>query len=84
MVCNNAPTNAASRRMSRPNSPRKYTVRIGNVFFLSRIGLSLRWAAQNIDGHDIPADVRQLLARLEKVEAEEQAAQRQSPDNAAG
>jgi hypothetical protein len=51
----------------------KYTARIDNIYFLSRIGLSLRWATQNIAHEDLPADVRQLLARLDRVEARDKA-----------
>jgi len=66
---------------------RRYTARIDNVYFLSRIGLTLRWVTSSLPPQDIPANVRQLLARLEEVEAEEiaarNAAPRQVPDNAA-
>jgi hypothetical protein len=51
----------------------KYTARIDNIYFLSRIGLSLRWATQNIAREDLPANVRQLLARLERVEERDKA-----------
>jgi hypothetical protein len=51
----------------------KYTARIDNIYFLSRIGLSLRWATQDIADEDLPANVRQLLARLERVEARDKA-----------
>jgi hypothetical protein len=53
----------------------KYTVRVGNVFFLSRIGLSLRWATQSMARKDLPADVRKLLAGLDELEAQEAVAQ---------
>jgi len=47
----------------------KYTARIDNIYFLSRIGQSLRWATQDIAREELPADIRQLLARLERLEA---------------
>jgi hypothetical protein len=34
--------------------PTQYTVRIGNVYFLSRIGLSLRWATRSIPPEETP------------------------------
>jgi hypothetical protein len=51
----------------------KYTVRVDNVYFLSRIGLSLRWATRHIAHEELPTDIRQLLTQLEQLEAEEQA-----------
>jgi hypothetical protein len=74
--------------MSTPPRPRRYTARIDNVYFLSRIGLSLRWATRSLPPQDVPANVRQLLAQLDEVEAEElaahNAARRRAPDDAAG
>jgi hypothetical protein len=74
--------------MSTSQSPRKYTVRIGNVYFLSRIGLSLRWATRHIAPAQLPDDVSHLLARLDELEARETAAAHNSAapsphDNAA-
>ena len=72
--------------MSTRRSPRKYTVRVDNVYFLSRIGLSLRWATRHIAREKLPADVRQLLARHDELEAREMAAHdeaRPAPDDAA-
>ena len=60
--------------MSTSRSKRKYTVRVDNVYFLSRIGLSLRWATKAIAHRDLPLDIRQLLARLDEIEARETAA----------
>ncbi len=51
----------------------KYTARIDNIYFLSRIGLSLRWATQDIAREDLPANIKQLLARLDRVEARDKA-----------
>jgi len=68
--------------MSTRQRPRKYTVRIGNVYFLSRIGLSLRWATRNMAREELPSDVRQLLDRLDELEAREMAAHDAAPEHA--
>jgi hypothetical protein len=44
---------------------------VGNVYFLSRIGLSLRWATEGAARDDLPTDVRQLLAQLDELEAQD-------------
>ena len=68
--------------MSNPSQKSKYTVRVDNVYFLSRIGLSLRWATQDMAREDLPADIRRLLAGLDEIEAQESAAQGSGePDN---
>jgi hypothetical protein len=54
----------------------KYSVRIGNVYFLARIGLSLRWAAAGTTPDQLAPEIRHLLARLDQVEAQEAAAER--------
>jgi hypothetical protein len=51
------------------SKPPKYSARIDNVYFLSRIGLSLRWATQDIAREDLPANIKNLLARLDRLEA---------------
>jgi hypothetical protein len=53
----------------------KYSVRVGNVYFLSRIGLSLRWATQGMAPDALAPDVKHLLARLDQLEAHEAAAE---------
>jgi hypothetical protein len=66
--------------MSKP----KYSVRIGNVYFLARIGLSLRWAAAGVASEQLAPEVRQLLTRLAQVEAQQDAAEHKAkakPDN---
>ena len=69
--------------MSKPYRKSKYTVRVDNVYFLSRIGLSLRWASQDIARENLPADVRRLLAGLDEIEAQQNAAHGpEGPDNA--
>jgi hypothetical protein len=49
----------------------KYTARIDNIYFLSRIGESLRWATEDIARAKLPANIRHLLARLDRLEARE-------------
>ena len=47
----------------------KYTAQIDNIYFLSRIGATLRWATRDIGREELPADVKRLLGRLELLEA---------------
>jgi hypothetical protein len=49
----------------------KYTARIDNVYFLDRIGESLRWATEDIAREELPANILHLLARLDRLEARE-------------
>ena len=49
----------------------KYTARIDNIYFLDRIGASLRWATEDIAREQLPANIRHLLARLDRLEARE-------------
>jgi hypothetical protein len=60
----------------------KYTARVDNIYFLSRIGSSLRWATQDIASEDLPADIKHLLARLDRVEARDRAMTRAHNDPA--
>ena len=53
----------------------KYSVRIGNVYFLTRIGLSLRWAADGAAPEEVGPEVKHLLTRLAQVEAQQAAAE---------
>ena len=46
----------------------KYTARIGNIFFLTRIGSTLRWATNDIASEELPSDIQHLLRRLERLE----------------
>jgi hypothetical protein len=55
----------------------KYVAQIKNIYFLSYIGASLRWATNDIAREELPDDVRLLLRRLERREAK---ALRQSPE----
>jgi hypothetical protein len=45
-----------------------------------RIGSSLRWATQDISREELPANIKHLLARLERFEARAQA-KSEEPDN---
>ena len=47
----------------------KYTARIGNIHFLSRIGDTLRWATQDVVREDLPEDIKRLLDLLERRDA---------------
>ena len=46
----------------------KYTARIGNIFFLTRIGSTLRWATSDIAHEELPGDIQHLLRRLDRME----------------
>jgi hypothetical protein len=59
---------------------KKYTARVDNIYFLSRIGMSLRWATQDMLSTDLPPNVRHLLRRLDRLEAQS-LAQRLRGDN---
>src|SRR5262245_50161964 len=50
------------------SKPPKHAARIDNTDFPWRVGLSLRWATQDIAREDLPANIKQLLARLERLE----------------
>lgn len=56
-------------------SKSKYTAQIDNIYFLSRIGTTLRWATQDIAREDLPAEIKRLLGRLDRLEARAAAAQ---------
>lgn len=69
--------------MARSDGNPKHTARVGDVFFLPPIGLTLRWATRGILREDLPPDIRKLLARLDELEEQQQAA-RQGDDEARG
>ena len=46
----------------------KYVARIDNVYFLRRVGASLREATSHIASSELPDDIRLLLRRLERFE----------------
>jgi hypothetical protein len=68
--------------MSVSKTTSRYTVRVDNVYFLSRVGLSLRWATEGVAREDLSADVRRLLAQLDELEAQELAEPAASPRRA--
>jgi hypothetical protein len=78
---NSRPWNAAALRalgmqMEKP----KYTARIENIYFLERVGETLRWATQDIADEQLPANIKHLLARLDRLEARAQVRRRRSGD----
>ena len=58
----------------------KYAVRIDNIYFLDRIGASLRWATEDIAREELPADIKRLLNRLDRLEARARAKGRSPAD----
>jgi hypothetical protein len=42
----------------------KHAARVGNVYFLAPVGVSLQWATHGIGREDLPPDVQDLLDRL--------------------
>ena len=59
----------------------KYAARIDNIYFLDRIGESLRWATEDIAREELPANIKQLLARLDRLEARERLKRARVVDN---
>lgn len=59
----------------------KYTAQIENIYFLSRIGSTLRWATQDIGREELPADIKRLLGRLDRLEARSKAKGGDSDDD---
>jgi hypothetical protein len=72
---------AGGRTRKRERTPRvgihtvamakKYAAQIENVYFLTRIGQSLRWATNDIAREELPEDIQRLLRRLDRVEIKE-------------
>jgi hypothetical protein len=58
----------------------KYVAQISNVYFLTRIGESLRWATSDIAQEELPENVILLLRRLDRQERRQNATKRR-PDN---
>ena len=56
----------------------KYTAKVDNIYFLARVGETLRWATQDIADEELPADIKHLLAKLDRLEARAEA-KRQRP-----
>jgi|RhiMetdeSRZDD1v2_1073273.scaffolds.fasta_scaffold100736_3 hypothetical protein len=49
----------------------KYVAQIENVYFVRRIGASLRQATADIAREDLPENIRHLLRRLDRLEAKD-------------
>jgi hypothetical protein len=47
---------------------KKYAARVDNIYFLSHIGPSLRWATEDYVRDELPASVKELLTRLDQLE----------------
>jgi hypothetical protein len=56
----------------------KYTARIENIYFLERVGETLRWATQDIADEELPANIKYLLARLDRLDARAKAKRQRS------
>jgi hypothetical protein len=61
----------------------KHTARQDNIYFLSRIGTSLRWATEDIAREELAANIKQLLARLDRLEARSKARAQQADNEPA-
>jgi hypothetical protein len=59
----------------------KYSARVKNIYFLPRIGLSLRWATQGMAPEDLSSNVKHMLERLEQLEAGSQPLSRVDNDS---
>jgi hypothetical protein len=46
----------------------KYVARIDNVYFVKRVGASLRDATSHIVTEELPENIRLLLRRLDRLE----------------
>lgn len=62
--------------MSKP----KHAAQIDNIYFLSRIGLTLRLATADIAREELPVEIRLLLNRLDRFDAKARL-QTDKPDN---
>ena len=58
----------------------KYAVRVDNIYFLNRIGASLRWATEDIAREELPADIKHLLNRVHLFETRARAKCRNPAD----
>ena len=50
---------------------RKYALRIDNVYFLKRLGASLREATADVPKEELPEEIRLALRRLDRLDARE-------------
>ena len=60
----------------------KFAARVDNIYFLSRIGSSLRWATQGVARDELSSNVKHLLDRLDQLEAIAQQLARADNDSA--
>jgi hypothetical protein len=51
----------------------RYIAQIDNIYFVGRIGASLREATAEIVREELPENIRLLLRRLERLEAKDSA-----------
>jgi hypothetical protein len=59
---------------------KKYTARVGNIYFLSHIGPSLRWATEDTVRDELPTNIKELLTQLDQLEGRIRVRNRR-PDN---
>jgi hypothetical protein len=74
------PSAAALRALGTKMDKPKYTARIENIYFLARIGETLRWATQDIADEELPTNIKYLLAKLDRLEARAEAKRHRSAD----
>ena len=46
----------------------KYVARIENIYFINRVGASLREATSHVTTEELPENIRLLLRRLKRME----------------
>jgi hypothetical protein len=46
----------------------KYVAQIDNIYFINRVGASLREATDHVTTEELPENIRLLLRRLERLE----------------
>ena len=59
----------------------KYLTKIENIYFLARIGSSLRWATDHIVREELPKEVQRMLRRLERTETRAAALKQQASND---
>ena len=64
-----------------PSKP-KSTARLGNVYFLRRVGSTLRSVTSDITKEELPAEIQHLLRKLERQERKR--ARSEKPDGSSG
>ena len=56
------------RRYADMEKKPKYVTRIDNIYFINRVGASLREATVHITAEELPENIRLLLRRLKRQE----------------